>query len=608
MVEFNRYVDANYNDLNYFTRSDDNIYVADDYYASGYTVYTADAFTDLQSTVAVSAAATVVPGVSITVNITASIPTAIATKVVFGSATNNSTVNLSSTPTRQRTSTATLTHAGDDVQWQFADTWAEPKQETWRKRVVVSAQRVVKAPNTTFDIVTGLNSNSANTRTHSATANAAATVDSSYVRIRPGSATHNSTSTLSCSGISARLGNATLNIVAAQSSLGQAQFYGTTTLNAATTTLQVGITTRFARATLEATRSPKTITVYPTTTISTAQKKFGTHSVAYPNIFDFVRVSPDLVFGRGDFTVDMWIYKANIITGNYTMFDNRSGTDGVVVRIQNNAIGVLSTGYSQFVFSPGNQFSNSTWHQLSFQRSGTDFKVYVDGTLVLTTTVQNNNWSNRTVSVGNLLTSPIGFTGGYIDEIRFSSVARYSGNFVSPVEAYTTDLNTRFLLHADSGFVDQSIPKSLSVAARRLRTSSFNGNGVFETTVLPTRITPFASTLNINSLQTAIASITRTGTSSESITAQSTALGGKLIGIANKILPIDTGFTSSGLLLTVDPLRLVRVLPETRTWSVDTENRGVSVLAETRTRMVDTENRGVRVLPETRIKPALEEI
>lgn len=529
-------------------------------------------------------------------------PTVLAVARKVGEISVGSTSSVLAVASRTRSSTAEIVDAGNETPWSGAGTWGETTQGTWAKRVRVRGSVVFR--NSIIDISIS-SSVSADPFRRRGVANIVIDGVGGLTALggvnKPASATVSISATVDpIASETLTVGSATLSISSAVSSSAISKFTSSATLSSTGTVQGVAKRIQTGTAAIEATRDPKTITAYSITKTSTDVAKFGTHSVKYIGLFDYVRVSPDRHFGRGDFTVDMWIYKNGITTGTYTLFDNRSGSDGVVIRLSNNSIGVLSTGYSSFVFSPGNQFTNSTWHHLSFQRSGTDLQVFVDGSLILTTTVLTNNWSNRTASIGNLLTAPIAFAGGYIDEVRFSTGARYGGNFTPPTNPYSTDLTTRFLLHADDGFVDSSVPQN-TVSARRILTSS--AEILAAATVLSTSLRYQRGTIiaAANAVISAVPNRRRPGVSEANIESGISINGGKLLGIANEILAGEFSITrASGRFINIDPYRTIDVEPESRIRRTPAETRIIPVDLETGVNSVRAENRVIRVPAESR--------
>ena len=379
----------------YTARSVDDFYVEPGYSAENYTVATLSGQRDLSISSSLSSTGTVIPSIRISTSIVAGI-SALGGKLQTGTISNQITATISSTPTKiHSTATATLTHAGDDVQWQYADTWAEPKQETWRKRVVVRASIIVRSAVDTMPVVFNTTTGGSSVRTGTVTADIATAVAVNFGRRRPAASTVDVQSNLNSSGISAKTATATMNIAAALNSVGQARQIGSATLNAAVTVVSAS-----------------------------------------------GRIRP---------------------------------------------------------------FSNIN-----------------------------------------------------------------AGNF------------------------------SLTVSAARTRRVT-NSNAITATlSSVGIRKTPFRATLNTVTNITVAASNTRTGTTTANIQAATSTLGGKLIGIANEILPINTGFSSRGLIIQVDPYRTIQVLPELRTRTAIQETRVIGVKNQTLINTVRSESRGIRVLPETR--------
>ncbi len=91
------------------------------------------------------------------------------------------------------------------------------------------------------------------------------------------------------------------------------------------------------------------------------------------------------------------------------------------------------------------------WYHVAMVKSGTTWNLYVDGTLYAGPYTSNSHNSN-TVELRIGVDAPWGvnrFYHGYMDELRISNSARWSGNFTPETSAYTSDTNTKLLMHMD---------------------------------------------------------------------------------------------------------------------------------------------------------------
>lgn len=522
----------------------------------------------------------------------------------------DASATLSSSADRTRNSSAELITAGDEVYWDIAGTWAEPRSDIWGPLFVVSAVKAVGATIVyDFPVESTLSADGDRTAVANITADGFANISVSATKTVFASSTQDSVATqttnaVSTSGVIEQVFSSTT----ALSASGIYQVAGYPNPLAVNTTLSAdGDRIAAGVATLEWKREPKIISRAVGTEVSTDQAKFGTKSLYIATLFQYITVPADAKFGIGDFTVDMWIYKSNITTGTYTLFDNRSSGDGLVVRISSNRIGVLATGDSVITYSATTNFTNSTWHHVAFTRSGTTLKVYVDGTEVITHTVVDNNW-NYTAAIGNLLTSPVGFTGGYIDEVRFSTGIRYTGNFTSPTSAFGIDDDTRFLFHADNGIVDDSAPNYLTLTGNEFRIRF----GVKELNVAASisadsdRIASgIVSANSIADLQSLARQFK--GPYQQEFTARFTQScnGGRL---RDGVATLDAFYSTLSALtiFNIDPFRVYTVPTEsriavieadTRIFAVKTENRVNTLEAETRTYNLGSESRYLVVQP-----------
>ena len=203
-------------------------------------------------------------------------------------------------------------------------------------------------------------------------------------------------------------------------------------------------------------RPAKSITVAGDAAISAAQSKFGEKSILFDGTGDKVTVasSSDFAFGTGDFTAEAWIYR-NSTTGAHCIFDFRSasaGNNGILL-FTNNTL-QYSVGGSVRI-SVGVSGTGGTWTHIALVRSAGTSTLYANGAAVGTPYVDSFNYIASTVTVGAYYNN-VSYFNGYIDEVRVSNSARYTGTFTVPSAAFTHDANSRLLIHADTAIVDDS--------------------------------------------------------------------------------------------------------------------------------------------------------
>ena len=172
--------------------------------------------------------------------------------------------------------------------------------------------------------------------------------------------------------------------------------------------------------------------------ISTAQSKFGGSSLLLDGTNDHVQItSPGSAFdlGSSDFTLDWWFNSANVaITSSKPMWSWRhtgaanntqlaANLRGSCIRVTISFDGVNDATLAAFGTS-SMSLVNDTWHFCRMTRSGSDFKLFIDGTQRGTTYTNSTAFSNLSrdcwLGRNNLTYFP-----GYLDEFRVSiGVAR----------------------------------------------------------------------------------------------------------------------------------------------------------------------------------------
>lgn len=190
--------------------------------------------------------------------------------------------------------------------------------------------------------------------------------------------------------------------------------------------------------------SPKTVSRNGTVDIRTSQSKFGGASAYFQGGADRLTVpsSSAFDFGTGDFTLEAWV-RPNSASQTLVIMDRGRYADftpwvlmlsGGVLRL------ACSNWFGSWDVCNINGTTNLaalTWHHVAATRSGTTFRIFVNGTQEGTATSATAlGATTSVVQIGRDADSVYGFVG-YMDDIRITKgVARYTGNFSVPTEAF----------------------------------------------------------------------------------------------------------------------------------------------------------------------------
>jgi hypothetical protein len=182
--------------------------------------------------------------------------------------------------------------------------------------------------------------------------------------------------------------------------------------------------------------------------ISNAVKKYNNTSMYFDGTGDYLTLltTPNLQFGTGDFTIELWTYfiargaNGSCFIGNYNNY-----TTGSLALFAGHVVGNTSkyqVSYNGSSF-PSLQSSTSIiynqWAHLALVRSGTTITLYIngvaDGTITSASVSLNGVGSNW--FIGTAGDSTANYTvNGYIDDLRITKgYARYTANFTPPTAA-----------------------------------------------------------------------------------------------------------------------------------------------------------------------------
>lgn len=177
--------------------------------------------------------------------------------------------------------------------------------------------------------------------------------------------------------------------------------------------------------------------------ISTAQSKFSLGSLSLDGADDCVVIanSADFDIATGDFTIETWFYCLS--TGSYydclaaKVTEGSNGNAPFRIGLYSGKLFVYcrnstDSGWA-VALEPTTTITSAAWHHVALVRSGSTFTLYLDGNAVSTATYSGSLLTNTApIKIGTLdNTNPEKWWFyGYINNFRFTKVARYTGNFV----------------------------------------------------------------------------------------------------------------------------------------------------------------------------------
>ena len=171
--------------------------------------------------------------------------------------------------------------------------------------------------------------------------------------------------------------------------------------------------------------------------IDTAQSVFGDASALFDGTGDYINIGTSSIFEvAGDFTFESRIRLASLPAGNATIL----GTTGESINVVAQAAQLLvklEAATKTFAWVPG----TATWYHLAVVRASTNLSVYIEGSQIGATVISTETIASvSTANIGATFNAVEGWDG-WLDEIRFSNVARWTANFTSPTIAYSNSGN-----------------------------------------------------------------------------------------------------------------------------------------------------------------------
>ena len=137
-----------------------------------------------------------------------------------------------------------------------------------------------------------------------------------------------------------------------------------------------------------------------------------------------------IAFGTGDFTVEAWI-KPTAYSGNSVMLG--CGNAGFVIYFS--STGIIKAAYygAGTTLSSATALTAGTWYHIAVTRSGTTFRMFVNGTLSASATSSDNYTGDQVARIGADPTPANGnikYNGQIQNLVIYKGQALYTANFV----------------------------------------------------------------------------------------------------------------------------------------------------------------------------------
>ena len=180
--------------------------------------------------------------------------------------------------------------------------------------------------------------------------------------------------------------------------------------------------------------------------ISTAQSKWGGSAMYFDGSGDYLSMVETAIlnFGSSDFTIEAWIYATATVGANRPIWSTGTNSTNWMSLYLHTAAGrpefaIISGGSNIIDLFPSDVVSTNTWYHLAVTRSGSTFRMFLNGTVIssgTSATAVPDYTDNYRVGYGRW-NGDTGVYAGYINDLRITKgYARYTANFTPPTTAF----------------------------------------------------------------------------------------------------------------------------------------------------------------------------
>jgi hypothetical protein len=167
-------------------------------------------------------------------------------------------------------------------------------------------------------------------------------------------------------------------------------------------------------------------------------------------------------FGSGAFTMEYWFYQTvSVSTGMLSIANNTAwGSAWLWLGGPASGVNLRATGRTNGadVSISGGSYSLNTWNHVAATRSGSTFRLFLNGTQVNSATFAGSLKSNCNCYIGSLRdTNTNGFYGGFAQDVRvIKGTALYTADF-TPSRAPLTAVSGTSLLVRFNGITNKGV-------------------------------------------------------------------------------------------------------------------------------------------------------
>lgn len=183
--------------------------------------------------------------------------------------------------------------------------------------------------------------------------------------------------------------------------------------------------------------TPKAMTANGNAQISTAQSKFGGASVYFDGTGDYLSTPSNsaFAFGTGDFTVETWLYVTSYNSQGVRFFTTSGLSTNFSCEVTSAGALGFWNGSAFTTFGSSGTVSTGAWHHVAICRASGIVRAFFNGNQVGNSAAISTNLAN-TLPIQFPATANYSSAICYLDELRVTKAARYTGAFPVPTTQF----------------------------------------------------------------------------------------------------------------------------------------------------------------------------